>query len=113
MKRIAFPAISCGIFRYPISEAAAVAFEVCAALVRRTGMHGAQAAMLPVTTLRVLSGYAWQSEYHVALHGFSLQTVKGHAGGLKEVAFLLHDQPAWDGFCRTAAAIAGAASDLA
>ena len=28
MKRIAFPAISCGVFGYPIPEAATVAFEV-------------------------------------------------------------------------------------
>ena len=51
-------------------------------------------------------------QQHVSEVDCPLQTVKGHAGGLKEVAFLLHDQPAWDGFCRTAAAIAGATGTL-
>jgi len=34
--------------------------------------------------------------------------VKQHAGGLREVAFLLHDQLAWDSWRREAAKSAGA-----
>jgi Macro domain len=113
MRRIAFPAISCGIFRYPIPEAAAVAFEVHAALGHRTlssrcmqqKLQCCQPQCYHYSVLRLDS-----SHHHTALSDCPLQTVKGHAGGLKEVAFLLHDQPAWDGFCRTAAAIAGADS---
>jgi hypothetical protein len=116
MKRIAFPAISCGIFRYPISEAAAVAFEVRAALGHRIGVskcmkHKLRCCQLHRCLYSVLRLDSFQ--HHIGLDACPLQTVKGHAGGLKEVAFLLHDQPAWDGFCRTAAAIAGAGSGLA